>query len=42
MIPDLRPVVVMAIVGLVATALAVLIGLPWLIYYLWTHIQWIN
>lgn len=30
------------VIGIVVCVLAVLIGVPWLLYWLWTHLQWIS
>lgn len=38
---DLRPLIVFGAIGLVASLLAVIVGVPWLIYYLWTHLAWL-
>lgn len=38
---DFTPIVYLAYVGLVAIALAVLVGVPWLIWFLAHHIQFV-
>lgn len=39
--PDLRGLVVFAFIGIAAVALLLLVGLPLLIWWLWSHLVWV-
>lgn len=39
---DLRPFVWLAVVGAIAVALAVLVGVPLLSWWFWSHLQWVG
>lgn len=41
-LPDFSGIFYLAAIGIIAVALVVFVGVPWLGYYIYSHIQWVN
>jgi hypothetical protein len=39
---DFGWLVVFAIIGIFASASALVLGLPWLVHLLWVHLRWVS
>lgn len=39
---DANAMVTFMLIGIAASAIGLFVGVPWLIYFLWTHLAWIS